>query len=142
MIKKTLSALAIVLLLQACASHSTYDWGNYEKGLYNYYHKPDKRADAIFALSEHLDRLEQNDQRVPPGLYAELGTYWLENGDIDRALLNYQKEYDAWEESRGLMGAIIKNLSRAHGVDPPGSDLEQRNSDSDNIADRRGRGIA
>ena len=54
--------------------------------------------------------LEKEKQIVPPGLYAELGTLYLQEGDAEKAKKYYAKERDAWPESKTLMDTLIKNL--------------------------------
>ena len=46
---------------------------------------------------------------VPPGIYAEVGTIYLERGPAT-AVTYYKKERDAWAESRTLMDSMIKAL--------------------------------
>jgi hypothetical protein len=49
---------------------------------------------------------------MPPGLYAELGTLYLQMGEQVKAIAMYVKERDTWPESKSLMDALIKNLRR------------------------------
>lgn len=56
--------------------------------------------------------MEAARQKVAPGLYAELGTLYLQAGDASRAVALYTKERDAWPESRGLMDALITNVGK------------------------------
>ena len=50
---------------------------------------------------------------VAPGLYAELGTLYLQGGDNARAIVFYTKERDAWPESRTLMDGLIQHAGQA-----------------------------
>ena len=56
--------------------------------------------------------MEGSGQKVAPGLYAELGTLYLQLGSAEKAIAMYKKERDAWPESKGLMTAMIQNLER------------------------------
>jgi len=56
--------------------------------------------------------MEAGRQKVAPGLYAELGTLYLQAGESAKAKSYYTKERDAWPESRGLMTAMIENIDR------------------------------
>ena len=47
---------------------------------------------------------------IPPGMYAELGTLYLQEGLTDKARIYYAKERDTWAESKTLMDLLIKNL--------------------------------
>jgi hypothetical protein len=59
-----------------------------------------------------LAELESRKVRPAPGLYAELGTLYLENGDRISAARYYTKERDAWPESRYMMDALLANLQK------------------------------
>ena len=108
-----LAAMLAVLTLSGCVStQQAYDWGEYDQLLYETYKEP-TRAEALrLELETHLAALEAGNAKVAPGLYAELGTLYLEAGDADRAIALYEKERAAWPESRGLMTALIVNLQR------------------------------
>jgi hypothetical protein len=51
-------------------------------------------------------------QKIAPGLYAELGTLYLQAGDATKAVAMYTKEREVWPESRGLMDALINNVAK------------------------------
>lgn len=111
---KKLVITALLVGLYACSSSPQYQWGNYPDGLYRYYQKPDEHEQIRARLVEHLKALEDNATVVPPGMYAEAGTYFLEKGDSLTALEYYKKEYSAWPESRPFMTSLIANLERHH----------------------------
>ena len=104
--------LAASLLSGCVATTRQYQWGEYEGLLYAAYKDPARIEELTIGLKELIAQLEQNNQKVAPGLYAELGTLYLQAGSRDNALSMYRKEHDAWAESRGLMGALIQNLER------------------------------
>lgn len=98
--------------LAACATPSTYQWSSYDTGLYQMYKDPDKAEELRVTLETLIQDQEKNGKKVAPGLYAELGTLYLQKGAPDMAIDMYTKERDAWPESKGLMDALIKNLQR------------------------------
>jgi hypothetical protein len=100
-----------LLLLGGCVQQK-YDWGSYDQDLYNYYKNSQDKVKFKSDLKMLLDRLERQNKKPAPGLYAELGTLCLETGDRPCALKNYQKEHDAWPESKTLMQALINNLDK------------------------------
>ena len=104
-------AVLCLLLLCGCATQK-YDWGSYDQDLYNYYKNSENKAAFKSDLKMLIDRLERQHKKPGPGLYAELGTLCLETGDRPGAIKNYQKEHDAWPESKPLMQALIKNLDK------------------------------
>lgn len=109
---RTLVTLFISLFIAGCASPRLYDWGGYESMLYAGYKDPADLEVLRVKLDEHIMELEKSGQKVAPGLYAELGTLYLQSGDSDKAIALYSRERDVWPESKGLMDAMIKNLER------------------------------
>ena len=111
--KKLLIAMLVVLsLMGGCASPNLYQWGGYDQALYEGYKDPTKMEALRLKLEAHLSEMEKSKQKVAPGLYAELGTLYLQAGSAEKASSYYAKERDAWPESRVLMTAMIKNLER------------------------------
>ncbi len=106
-----LSALALAATLAGCAT-PLYDWGGYDTNLHNAQKDPSQAGASREQLQTHIGKLEASGQRVAPGLYADLGTMYLEANDPDRAIVYYEKERAAWPESRVLMTAMIDNLRR------------------------------
>lgn len=105
------SVLAVGLLLTGCATNNNlYNWGGYDGLLYQAYKEPGQAAEQMQKLEAHIRALEQGKQKVAPGLYADLGTLYLQAGDREKALANFRKERDEWPESITLMDAMIKNL--------------------------------
>jgi hypothetical protein len=109
---KFLSILPILLIVGGCATPSLYQWGGYEQALYAGYKDPNKIEALRLKLEGHIAEMESSKQKVAPGLYAELGTLYLQSGDSTKAISMYSRERDAWPESRGLMTAMIQNLER------------------------------
>lgn len=98
------------LFLSACESTRLYQWGGYEEKLHRYYSAPQSRTNIIQNMEQHVLNLEAKSLPVAPGLYAEIGTFYLEMGDELRAVDFYKKEAAAWPESQALMQLLIKNL--------------------------------
>lgn len=89
-----------------------YDWGQYEPMLYAGYKDPTKMEAMRIGLETHIAELEGKKQKVPPGLYAELGTLYLQAGSSDKAIAMYTNERNTWPESKGLMDAMTRNLEK------------------------------
>ena len=102
-------ALAALLGLSGCATKK-YQWNDYDKALYEAYKDPTKVEALRIRLEETTTSLESRGQKVPPGMYAELGTLYLEEGSVEKAKIYYGKEREAWPESKTLMDALINNL--------------------------------
>ena len=107
-----LSILPITALLAGCAAPSLYQWGGYDQALYAGYKDPAKMETMRLQLEKHISTMETSKQKVAPGLYAELGTLYLQSGASDKAIALYSQERAAWPESKGLMTAMIQNLER------------------------------
>jgi hypothetical protein len=101
----------LALALGGCATgnKSLYDWGNYDGMLYGTYKDPTTVVANIQQMETHVQKLEQGRQKVPPGMYADLGMLLLQSGDKVKAQTNFKKERDAWPESAPLMDALINN---------------------------------
>lgn len=110
--KTSILAIALVLLVSGCANNRIYDWDNYDARLYKYYKEPASAQEFRVSMQEHFKTLESRNVRPAPGLYAELGTLYLEGGDRTTAAEYYRKERDAWPESRPMMDAMIANLQK------------------------------
>lgn len=112
---KTLATglLLISVMLAGCATtQGAYNWGAYDELLYRSYKDVTKTEELRIGLEKHIGALEKSNSKVPPGIYAELGTLYLEAGDSERAIDMYSRERDAWPESKGFMDAMIANLER------------------------------
>ncbi|MEO5661630.1 MAG: DUF4810 domain-containing protein [Polaromonas sp.] len=107
-----LSILFVVVALTGCAAPSLYQWGGYDQALYAGYKDPTKMEELRLKLEGHVAEMEKSKQKVAPGLYAELGTLYLQAGSTDKAIGFYSQERNAWPESKGLMTTMILNLER------------------------------
>lgn len=102
----------LAFALTACVPPPMYQWGDYENGLLKSYQDPNQTEALRVDLENHIKELESRQQKIAPGLYAELGTLYFQKGDSDTAKLYYSKELVAWPESRGLMTAMIQTIER------------------------------
>lgn len=109
--KRLLLVVAVLVMLPGCAQR-LYEWNNYDAGLYRYYKEPNSAEGFRTSMEAHLKTLEERKLRPAPGLYAEIGTLYLERGDRLTAASYYQKERDAWPESRHLMDAMLSTLRK------------------------------
>lgn len=110
---RTVLFMLFVISVTGCATNTgLYQWGGYENDLYAAYKDTTQVEKLRVNLEAHTMLMEKNGQRVAPGLYAELGTLYLQSGAPDKAIIMYKKERDVWPESKGLMTALIQNLER------------------------------
>lgn len=116
-----LGLLSFIMTGCAVKQQPLYAWGSYEPMLYASYKDPAKAEDMRVYLTSQISEAERRNQKVPPGLYAELGTLYLQAGDNDKALGLYAKERNTWPESRGMMDAMIRTLERRQTPSAEGS---------------------
>lgn len=96
---------AIVGLTQ-CAPTTRFSWGDYESSLYVYYKSPSERKVYETALTKAIDR-GRTQNNVAPGMLAELGYLYLEDGDTARATALFQEEMQRFPESRPFLTRIL-----------------------------------
>lgn len=108
---RLVAVLLLAALLSACVTRK-YDWDGYDAKLYRYYKDPSTAEVFRTTTEAHLKDLEGKNLRPAPGLYAELGTLYLERGDVKTAAFYYAKERDAWPESRHLMSTLLASLEK------------------------------
>jgi len=115
MIKRPLLVLTALLGLSGCAlsptiSHSGYYWGNYSHTLYNYKKSPDEknRATHIAELNSIIQKSQTLNLKVPPGIYAELGMYTIEDGNRAKANEYFNLELGTYPESKAMINQILK----------------------------------
>jgi hypothetical protein len=102
--------LFAAIAVSGCAAKGgLYNWGGYDGMLYGSYKDPTTVGANMQKLESHIQKLEQAKQKVPPGLYADLGTMQLQAGDKDKARANFLRERESWPESAALMDALINN---------------------------------
>jgi hypothetical protein len=111
MTKQLLFTLSMCVLMTGCASHQgLYDWGQYQETLFVVYQEPALKEEALKNYVDFVETGGTPQHPIAPGLYAEAGTFMLEQGDVDSAIRFYRMEYDAWPESRPMLSTLIKNL--------------------------------
>ncbi len=110
MIRLLIIAIVTSTLFGCAVRPPMYSWGEYESSLYASYKDPSKVEALQVTLESQIAESERLKQKVPPGMYAELGTLYLQSGKTDTAIAYYSKERNAWPESRGMMDALIKSL--------------------------------
>ncbi len=114
-----LASLALfAILLAGCGNaggpRSLYYWnGTYSKALYTYLNEEGDATEQISRLENLVQTSTQRGYKVAPGLYAHLGLLYLNNGNLDAANTNFDKEVENFPESREFINFIkgSKNLT-------------------------------
>lgn len=98
-------------LLAGCAPPELFHWGEYEGSLYERYVESDiERTEAH--LQECIYEAQKNNQRVPPGLYADYGFMLYKRGDKSGAISFFDKEKNLYPESSVLMTKLIDRVKQ------------------------------
>ena len=109
------AAAVVASALAACATDTQiYNWGDYEAKLYDYSKKPDLRENYRTSLIETIEDGAATN-RVAPGLNAELGYLYLEDGDVETAIMYFEEEQRLFPESAYFLKSVI---SRTQGIEP------------------------
>jgi len=109
-LKTRFAVVTLTSVLSACTTPSLYSWGEYDKMLYSQYTDATQVANFKVGIQSHIERLESQSEIVAPGLYAELGTLYLQAGDAKSARTYYAKESVTWPESKRLMDQLISTI--------------------------------
>lgn len=115
---KVLAALAAALIVAACATPSRFEWGTYEGSLYAYAKKPENREKYRTSLQTAIENGEKSG-RLAPGLHAELGYLFLEDGNEAEAASHFQKEMEAFPESRVFLTSVLTRLKGGASTNAP-----------------------
>jgi hypothetical protein len=95
--------------LSGCASNALYYWGAYEQGLYGRYVN-EEHAQADSTLFAILSDAEQQQLKVPPGVYADYGFALFKRGDANGAIVYFEKEKWAFPEATIFMDKLIDKV--------------------------------
>lgn len=98
-----------VLAVSACAPASRFEWGTYENTLYAYSKTPEAKDVYRNSLLAAL-RNGGASNRVAPGLNAELGYLYMEEGRTAEAIQYFEAEKRLFPESSRFMDGVITRL--------------------------------
>jgi len=108
--------LVLVAVASGCAPQkkAMYYWDGYSKSLYEYKKSP---SDETFA--KHVESLQniikystENNMKVPPGVYAEMGYYMLVAKKPDEATKFFKLESQNFTESTIFMEKLIETAKQ------------------------------
>ncbi len=110
-----LSSLAALYLFTGCSAPQPplYYYGDYSERYYMYKREPG--AESTRALMQSLEDAiakasQSRSKRVPPGMYANLGYLYLQNGDTARARTLFENEKRLYGESAHFMDRVIAKI--------------------------------
>ena len=104
---KTVAVGALVATaLASCAPTTRFEWGAYEGSLYAYAKRPDQKEAFRTALLRAIEKGRESN-RIAPGLNAELGYLYLEEGDTQKAVSYFEEEMRLFPESRKFLASVV-----------------------------------
>ncbi|WP_298955931.1 DUF4810 domain-containing protein [uncultured Campylobacter sp.] len=107
---KASSALALAaaaVIFCGCGGgtrNQIYYWdGSYTDSTYQYLKQEGDVGEQIEALEKSIQKAYEKGLKVPPGLYSHLGLLYLSAGNGARARENFEKEAQAFPESKPFL---------------------------------------
>ena len=113
--KKVMVLLVLCTAVISCAPQSRFVWGNYESSLYRYYKNPEQRENYRVSLEKAVAK-GREDNKVAPGLLAELGYLALEDGNSAQSVDYFEQEMALFPESRPFMESVIRRINGGQSV--------------------------
>jgi len=113
--KKVILILVMLVFtsLISCAPKKMYNWEDYSKTLYAF--KKDSNEESLLKHMKELEKIievsKQNNMRVPPGVYGELGYYYLKSNKTKEAVDYFNFEKQLYPESGVLMDRLIQKAA-------------------------------
>lgn len=106
--------LVVLFLMAACAAnHNIYYWGNYSETAYDYKKTPtdETKKAHIMALQDIVEHAADKHKGIPPGIYAELAYFSIEDKNYELARDYLNRELALFPESSVLISQILNKLN-------------------------------
>jgi len=104
----------LILALAGCSSVSQggYYWGNYSLSYFEMVkdRSAETIAKRISALEDIIAQSKERDLRVPPGIHAELGMLFVEEGRTEDGMVQFQNEVSVYPESQPFIERLVSRL--------------------------------
>ena len=88
-----------------------YSWQGYDYALLNHYKDGTDSTELAEKLREVVQKVEDSGEQSPPGLYADFAFALYESGQVDEALVYFEKEKEQWPESERFLTAVMGRIS-------------------------------
>lgn len=106
-----------LVLASACSTTRApqYEWGSYEKFVYQTYHAPEKATPEIQIekLGMEIQKIETGTGIVAPGMYAHLGFMYFMVAQFEMAEIHFDKELALYPESKPLIDRLKSGLEKS-----------------------------
>jgi hypothetical protein len=115
--KKLILFTGLFILLSGCVTTGIYHWGNYSDSLYITVTNPGPESMAKHqeTLLHIIEKSEQQQRQVPPGVYYELGYLMYQDGHLDEASTYFELEVTTYPESAVFVNSYRQMLNRSQG---------------------------
>jgi len=102
--------LLVPVLLASCVPQKMYYWGDYSSTLYQSRKVPSEEnlLKHKQALESIIQQSNEQNLRVPPGVYAELGYIYFRQNATDAAVKYFLLEEQTYPESRIFMERLVQ----------------------------------
>jgi len=106
--------VALVLVLPACRTHTTYEWGDYQNSLYGMWIEPEDfdAADHLRVLTGQVAATEERGELVPPGVRAHIAMLYSDAGNTVEARRYLEAEKAAFPESATFVDGLLARMGR------------------------------
>lgn len=108
------SVTFILLSMSACSSHKPlYNYGDYSEDYYGAKKNatPESALEYQKALEYSIENASNSKSgRVPPGMYANLGYFYLKAGQNAKAKENFIQEKAIYPEAAHFMNRMIQKI--------------------------------
>ncbi len=114
-LRRVLCIVVLVGSASGCTnSKPLYYWGDYEDLLYSRFVNPGEAdpTTQVIKLSQDIQIAQDNGQRVPPGIHAQLGYMLYLQGNGDAALQALKTEKALYPEASVFVNRMIERLTR------------------------------
>lgn len=113
---KGFACLGLLLLLSACAQpKQLYNYGDYSESYYKHKKQatPETRLALMASIEKAIDEASKSKSgRVPPGMFANLGYMYLQDGNSQKAISLFGQEKATYPESAHFMDRLISKVEK------------------------------
>ena len=102
------------LFMSGCSTHKPlYEYGEYSDSYYDLKKSPTPESELAYQKSLEYaiaNASESRSGRVPPGIYANLGYFYLKSGNTQKAIENFTLEKSIYPEAQYFMDRMINRV--------------------------------
>jgi len=110
---KILLTVCFTLVFSGCATKKPmYDYDEYSETFYAMKRETSNETQAEFknTLETIIAKSEKQSMRVPPGVYANLGYFYLKANDENKAISYFELEKSTYPEAIHFMDRLINKV--------------------------------